>query len=98
MGPGPQSQPHCVPGPPAPSAALRGAFFQDHTASPPEVGPREAPAQKKRAEFLPFLASVESHAGPEKEGSMCPSSKESCTGQRAALAYGSGRSRTVTRN
>lgn len=29
-----RSQPHCVPGLPAPSATLRGALFQDHTASP----------------------------------------------------------------
>lgn len=29
-----RSQPRCVPGLPAPSATLRGALFQDHTASP----------------------------------------------------------------
>ena len=33
MGSGLQNQPCCVPGLPAPSAALREALFQDHTAS-----------------------------------------------------------------
>lgn len=71
MGPGPQRQPHCVPGLPAPYAALRAALFQDHTAFPPEAagagrGPRSPrkgpPGQDKPEISYPAFLSIDSSA------------------------------------